>query len=226
MSSRFMRAVAALSLAAITHVAPAATVFETTDLVASTPTAAAQLPPPIEFSVTAAGNYVAELSDQNFPAAFDSLSAIVTHDLQVVARLEVASGSSLAQASFVATAGTYRIHVLGTLPVDQAGGSFAVTVASQAGGAALVDTAGTIAADSSAPPSTATLEAEFDIATSGNYQLTLTDHAFPAALAAAPQVLLLKVDGTALVPETRNPFPADAGTTYLLTVIATAAARR
>ncbi len=222
MSSRFMRAVAALSFAAVVQVASGATVFETTDLVASTPTAAAQLPPPIEFSVPAAGTYVAGLSDLNVPAAFDALSAIVTHDLQVVARLEIPSGSSQAQASFVTTAaGTYRIHVLGTLPADQAGGIFALSVGPQGGGAPLVDTAGTIVADSSAPPTSTVLEAEFEIPVSGNYQLAVTDHAFPSALASAPQVLL---SDASLNPVNQNPFAAVAGETYHLRVFATAAA--
>lgn len=224
MSRRILSAVAALGLT-IAGPAPAATVFETTDLVASTPTAAAQLPAPIEFSVPAAGTYVAELSDLNIPAALDSLSAIVTHDLQVVAKLELVSGSPTAQASFAAVAGTYRIHVLGTLDESQEGGAFAVRIAPQSGGTPLVDTAGTIAGDSSAPPATAVLQAQFDIATSGAYQLSVSDQAFPAALAAAPQVLLSRrtPGGPAEVTRNVGPFTADAGT-YDLTVIATAAA--
>lgn len=198
MSQRFLSAVAALGLAASMGVAPAATVFETTDLVASTPTAAAQLPPAIEFSVAAGatGNYVAQLRDLNLPARFDSLTAIVTHDLQVVAKLAIASGATQAQSSFPAVAGAYRIHVLGKLPASQQEGAFAVSVTPQAGGTPLVETAGAITGDASAPPASELLQAQFDIAAAGTYQVTITDHAFPAALAAAPQVALLRNTGS------------------------------
>src|SRR4029453_16194213 len=101
-----------------------------------------------------------------------------THDVQVVARLEMSSGISHAQASFAATAGTYRIHVLGETAAGAEGGAFAVAVAPQAGGTPLVDKPGTIAADSSAPPAASVLQAQFDIAQSGDYTLGFEDYGF------------------------------------------------
>jgi hypothetical protein len=220
----FRQAVAALSLATTLSVASAATLFETTELVASTPAAAAQVPPPIEFEVAMAGNYVAQLSDLALPGAFESLSAIVTHDLQVVAKLQIQSGTVQANGTFAATPGTYRIHVLGAAPAGQESGTFAVTVSPQAGGTALVDTAGTIVGDLSAPPGAAELVADFNIAATGSYDVAVTDHAFPAAL---DSLQLLLVRDTATGPEeiTRaaGTFTLQAGS-YHLTVIATAAA--
>src|SRR5688500_3595386 len=72
-----------------------ATQLETSELLAATPEAAAQLPPTYEFTLTAAGTYVVRLRDLGDPAAttppqpLESLQALITRDLQAVAKLEI-----------------------------------------------------------------------------------------------------------------------------------------
>src|ERR1044072_206296 len=97
--------------------AQGATLLDTTELLGVDAAADAALPAAQEFQVTAAGSYNIVLTDLQQPALLDSLRAIVTRDLQVVANVEVTSPAAPnlpapATNSFMATPGTYRVHVL------------------------------------------------------------------------------------------------------------------
>lgn len=205
--------------------AQTATVFETTQLAGATVTDDAALPAPITFEVTAAGTYTLTLTDLVLPQELDSLRAIVTRDLAVVAQLAVDySAVSLAPAEkdFDATPGSYRIHVLG-IPPDGAAGGFGVLVAPKAGGPALKDHADVIAAPSVPSSGRSALQATFNVAQAGTYRLKLTDLQFPEALASVPQVLLLQetTSGPVVVPVNQDMFDATPGT-YQLLILATA----
>lgn len=205
-----------------------ATLFETTQLAGATAANDVALPAPIAFEVTAAGTYTLTLTDLATPQPLASLRAIVTRDLAVVAQFAVDYAvAPLAPAieDFAATPGSYRIHVLGISQDGAAGGGFGVSVAPKAGGPALKEHAGVIAAPAVPGSGQSALLAAFNIAQAGTYRLQLTDLAFPAALASTPQVLLLQqaASGIAVVLLNQDMFDATPGT-YQLLILATASA--
>jgi hypothetical protein len=229
-SERFLIAAALAGSLLLSWCASAATLVSTSELVASDASIAAQLPDPIEFSIpaSATGEYVVTLEDLSVPATLSSLRAIVTHDLEIVAQVAInyvpGQLPTAATDTFAASAGAYRIHVLGAAPADQGGGAFRIRVAPAAGGTSVVSTAGDIAAENAPPSSQSVLQARFDIGEGGTYQLTVTDHAFPVALNEPPLVLLLRntPGGPVEVTRTAGAFTTDAGS-HDLVVFATAA---
>jgi hypothetical protein len=216
-----------------------ATQLETSELLAATPEAAAQLPPTYEFTLTAAGTYVVRLRDLGDPAAttppqpLESLQALITRDLQAVAKLEIEYPTlpddpiEAATQTFAGTPGTYRVHVLGTIPAGQAGGLFDIRVAPSAGGAAVLEAADAIATEGGPGPGQSELHTTFTIAAAGSYQLALDDRNFPEALDPTTNVILLRQipGGTEVVRIGAGAFNvANAGDTYELFVVATAGA--
>ncbi|HKU16466.1 MAG TPA: hypothetical protein VJQ52_18900 [Steroidobacteraceae bacterium] len=215
---------ASILLCPSAHAAP---VMQTTQVVATTPEAQARLPAPIDFTVSTAGSYVVTLRDVNAFGLLGELSAIVTRDLQVVARVDVdypAGGQAPAPAtkSFTAAAGDYRIHVIGAGVDETRGGTYAISVVG--GGTTLVDAAGAIGTTQGPEAGTSVLQEAIEFAAAGSYQLAVTDHAFPAALSSPPLVLLTRrsPNGPVIVAQAPGPFTTDAGTHDLI-VIATAA---
>jgi len=204
-----------------------ATVFETTELAAATASADADLPAPVTFEVTTAGSYTVTLTDLRAPQELSSLRAAVARDLATVAELEVeypASPLLPATQSFTATPGTYRIHVLGAAAGGTAGGSFGVSVAPSAGGAALIDHAGAINAPTQSSDGLSALQTNFTIAQAGTYRVVVTDLVFPAALASSQTLVLRETgSGPVVVPFTQGFFAATPGT-YQLLIVAQAAA--
>lgn len=220
----------------LASMAPAwsATLLETSELLAATPEAAAQLPPTYEFTLSAAGTYVVTLSDVEEPGApvrLQSLEALVTRDLQEVAKLQIEYPASSADPdpatqTFAGTPGTYRVHVLGTIPSGETGGLFSLSVAPSAGGTAVFEAADAIAADSGPETGQSELQTTFTIADTGTYQLALVDRAFPAALASI-DTILLRQTASGSVEVRRGPGAFDvttSGDTYELIVIATSGA--
>lgn len=216
-----------------------ATQLETSELLAATPEAAAQLPPAYEFTLTAAGTYVVRLRDLGDPAAttppqpLESLQALVTRDLQAVAKLEIEyptlpdDPTEAAAQTFAGTPGTYRVHVLGTISAGQAGGLFDIRVAPSAGGAAVLEAADAIATEGGPGPGQSEFHTTFTIAAAGSYQLALDDRNFPEALDPTTSVILLRQipGGTEVVRIGAGAFNvANAGDTYELFVVATAGA--
>jgi hypothetical protein len=217
--------------------AGAATLLETSELLASTPQAAAQLPPAYEFTLTAAGSYTITLSDISrqlgTPVNLASLGVLVTRDMEAVAKLEIEYAprpdgtTPQATRNFAGTPGTYRVHVLGTIAADQPGGTFSVKIAPAAGGTAVLEQVGSIAANGQPGSNQSSLQTEFTVPVAGTYQLTVTDRAFPAPLASPPQVLLLRWEGNTPVAVTGLPGPFAATTAnqrFEMIVIATARA--
>lgn len=223
-----LRSVFAAATLAASICAHSATVFETTQLAGATRADDAALPQPISFQIATAGSYTVTLTDLRTPEFLGSLRAIVTRDLAKVAELEVTypaapSIPTATTASFIATPGSYRIHVLG-IPAAAGAGGFGVSVAPAAGGASVVDHADVIAAESAPAGGQSALQENFDIAQAGTYQLTVTDHAFPAALASTQILLLRETDsGPVVVNVVGGAFTAAPGT-YQLVIVATASA--
>lgn len=205
-----------------------ATVFQTTELLTA-PNATTPVRPAMSFDVTAAGDHTLTLTDLGAPAALATLRAIVTRDLQVVATVAIApvtGGTRPVPASiaFAGVPGRYRVHVLGVIAQNQSAGAYAVRVAPTSGGAALLDTAEVLAINSQTAAATTALQADFQIADAGTYRLEVTDHAFPVALARAPEVVLLPQSGGGTLPVVLagdGSFTATSGT-YTIIVVATA----
>ena len=237
----FKRMIPALAGWLLAFGAPAwsATQLETSELLAATPEAAAKLPPAYEFTLTAAGTYEVRLRDLGTPAAttppqpLESLQALITRDLQVVAKLEIEYPTlpddpiEAATQTFAGTPGTYRVHVLGTIPAGQAGGLFDIRVAPSAGGAAVLEAADAIATEGGPGPGQSELHTTFTIAAAGSYLLALDDRNFPETLDPTTSVILLRQisGGTEVVRIGAGAFNvANAGDTYELFVVATAGA--
>lgn len=225
--------------------AGAATLLDTSEVVAATAEAAAQLPPTYEFTLTAAGSYVVTLKDLGVVpglrqptdfATLQSLQALVTRDLQVVARLEIEypGTPNVAQLpktqTFAGTPGTYRVHVLGAIATNEAGGLFSVDVAPSAGGASVFAVADAIATQNGPPPEQSVLKAEFTVPTTGTYRVRALDRTFPSALTTrdvlvlqhSPQTQVVVSGSGAFSPSDVGTFNAQAGDTYEMIVIATA----
>lgn len=229
----FMTIVAVLMCSALAlRTASSATVFETTQLVATSAAADAQLPDTVSFDVTTAGTYAVTLRDLNTPSLLTQLRAIVTRDLQVVAEVRVTYPGGTpplpdpapATDTFSATPGTYRIHVLGVAGTDGVG-SFGVGVEPQGGGTPLINAADSIVGDASPGPGQSVLQTTFAIANAGTYQFALTDHGLPAALQSVDVILLPQSGGAPVMFPPGTPFPASftaATDTYELLIIATA----
>lgn len=180
--------------------AHAATVLETTQLVATTASADAQAPREIVFTVQTEGSYTLTLTDLQLPAALANVRAIVTNDLEVVADAALEGGSNATSASdaFTATPGVYRILVSGEADEVEGAGTYGVQVTPAAGGAALASGSGSFVTDSGAPEGVSVFEATVSITQAGSYDLSIVDHGFPAALSRV-QAAVFGPDG-ALAP--------------------------
>src|SRR5262245_45872649 len=130
------------------------------------------------FTIATAGSYQVTLSDFAQPAAFASLRLAVTRGQLIVATLDAAGSRT-----FTAVAGSHEVHVIGTPGVGQSAGIFGVTVTASGGTTPLFELADTITLPPPPPDNIATLEPQFSITAAGNYQIEVTDRAFPAALA-------------------------------------------
>ncbi|HEY4366942.1 MAG TPA: hypothetical protein VGN07_06870 [Steroidobacteraceae bacterium] len=204
--------------------ARAATIFDDTELAGATSAEDASLPQPQDFQVVAAGNYRISLNDLQTPTSLKSLRAIVTRDLSVVAQLNVTYPAApavpdTATKDFMATPGTYRIHVLAIANDGEAGGGFGVKVAPVAGGASLIDHVDVIAAQSAPAIGQSALQTSFTITQAGSYTLTSSDHAFPVALASLQTLVLQETDsGPVIALNGPGSFNATPGTYQLLAV--------
>ncbi|HKQ83824.1 MAG TPA: hypothetical protein VJS42_16645, partial [Steroidobacteraceae bacterium] len=184
----------------------AETVLATSEMVATTEAAFA-LPPAKTFAIATAGTYEFELRDRGLPAPLARLRAVIVHDGQTVAQIDLGPGETGID-TFTAEAGDYRIHVLGETDSGQESGLYSIRVSSVSGGTALVDEAGSVNA-AGVPSDTAfvaLIPVQIDVA--GNYSLNLVDQAFPAALQSLDANVLLP-DGTPLFgPTGVSTFPA------------------
>jgi hypothetical protein len=222
-----------------------ATHFETSEVLAENAEAAALLPSTREFTLTAAGNYVVTLKDLGVVAGLrqptdfatlQSLRALVTRDLQVVAELEIdyPTNTNIAQLpatqTFAGTPGTYRVHVLGAVAADATGGLFSVDVAPSGGGANVFEVADSIATQNGPAPEQSVLQTTFTVTQAGTYRVRALDRSFPSALIDRDLLVLQRTPTVTVAVSSQGAFGtadvgtfvAQAGDTYDLIVIATA----
>ncbi len=117
--------------------------------------------------------------------------------------------NGVAVASFTAaTAGTYRLHVIGGPGSSNAPGIIGLEVSGTQGGAALQSWSDSIALPGTPPPSAqGVLQQNFSIsaAATGTYQISVTDLALPQSLLAPPPVILLSNSTViAILPDPTN----------------------
>jgi hypothetical protein len=121
------------------------------------------------FTVPGAANYRLRLRDLNFPTAFAQLRAVVVQNGSVV---QSVSGGSI-DTSFALVAGPVSVALIGNPSAANANSLLGISLAPQAGGAALLDRAQGIG-----PLFAARV---VDIPTAGSYDLSINDLQFPAA---------------------------------------------
>ncbi len=131
------------------------------------------------FEIQDDGDYEVTLTDNAFPAAFDSLTLIVTRGTQIVATV-AAPGNTV---RFAASAGTHRVHVVGTPTTAAGSGSFGVKVVPAGGATPVLQFAAAInLPPAPSNPDVTVFEHTFTVAADGDCQVTLSDFAFPVAL--------------------------------------------
>lgn len=228
--------------------AGAATLLETSEVLAVNAQAAAQLPISREFTLAAAGDYIVTLRDLGVPvglqentdlgvAPLQSLQALITRGLDTVAEVEIdyptAPDQQQAPATlrFTGTPGTYRVHVVGTIVPGEAGGLFTIDVAPAGSGAAVFEAADAIASANGPAPGQSVLRTTFTTTAAGTYRVRALDRGFPSALVSRDVLVLRTAPTTAIAVDSRGQpfstadvgtFNAAAGDTYELIVIANA----
>ena len=188
-----------LAALGLTGGAMAAGTISEARMVAANSTLAARLPAPVDFTVSTAGPVTVTLADLQSQVAFSSLQAVVTRGATKVLTL-----SSPGTQQFQATAGDYRVQVIGKVPSSY--GIFRVDVRTASNQVLALSSAqissGATVSSGSTPPRY-TLQP-------GTYQVALRDSAFPAALqyadlavfrvgSGAPVFLLSKANSAACV---------------------------
>jgi hypothetical protein len=194
------------------------------------PTVAA--PSTFTFTATATEALTLTLTDFQVPAAFTSLQVAVTQNDTLVGSA-AADSSHMATVAIAAVAGNvYVLNVVGTPDTTQGYGSF---------GACVTRNSDTTAGQCVAPysfsgnlqtPSTpsnngvSTLDTSFAATSSGTYQVTLTDDAFPIALQSVSATIFNGATqiGGVISSGAATPVTLTGGTTYSLLVAAQAAA--
>ncbi|MEJ0099904.1 MAG: hypothetical protein WDO12_09230 [Pseudomonadota bacterium] len=156
--------------------AGAATLAADTRTLGATADLSALLPAAQTFTVVTAAQVKVTLADNATPRAFAQLKLIVSRG-----GAKVASLGAIGSETFAATPGDYKVQVVG-VPAAASGsavpsGSFDVVVNELTGNTQLAHFAAGVSAASSVPAS------RIVFAQPGSYQVTLTDRAFPAALA-------------------------------------------
>jgi hypothetical protein len=192
--SRFARAVVCGLLLATTLAFGQTTLLDDVHTVA---TSAVAVPVEHDFTIAAAGTYQVQLTD---------LGAALTPAAPLAAvKLAITGGDALVGTplegpgilQFTApTAGTYRLHVVGKAGTTPGSGPIGIAVTRASDGSLGVASSDTLAAPPQAlPNSVALINDSFTVATSGNYQVTLTDLGFPQSLGYV--TLLLTAQGAA-----------------------------
>jgi hypothetical protein len=121
------------------------------------------------FDATVPATLTVTLTDLGFPFPLTALAAEVIRDGRAVTPMLAAS----ATASFAATAGTYTVYAH-AVPAATGPGSFGLRVAPPSPDAPLFDKVQNVVAPGPVTD-VGTIDSFFDIATAGDYKLTLTD---------------------------------------------------
>ena len=144
---------------------------------------------PVEesFNITTPGTYQVTLNDlgAQFGAALNSAELAVSFGNATVGTPIVStSGSSSWSTTFsAAAAGTYYLHVIGMPGSAPGSGAIGMQVTNTANNASVASFSDTLALPSTGVPSqVGVLSDFFEVTTSGNYQITLTDMQMPSAL--------------------------------------------
>jgi hypothetical protein len=189
------------------------------------------------FTAATAQALTVTLTDFQVPAAFTSLQVAVTVGNTLVGAASVNPSTHTATLPVPAAAGNYTLNVIGTpaivAPSTQGSGSFGVCVApaSNATSCIAADSfSGNIQTPSTTPTGTSTLNTAFTSTVAGNYTVTLTDDAFPAALTLVQAAIFQGATpiqtgilaGTITTPVTTSVTLPAANTSYQLLVAATA----
>jgi hypothetical protein len=221
----FAKAAAALVLTC--GVANADVLIDDTSIV-GLPTAAA--PSQYSFTATATEALTVTITDFQTPAAFSSLQIAVTQDDTLVGTATVDS-SHAATVAIAATSGSvYALYVIGTPDTTQGFGAFGACVTRNADPTprtcvAAYSYSGNIQTPST-PSSTgiSTLDTNFTATSTGTYQVTITDDAFPVALQMVSATLFSGSTqiGGVFNAGTATPVTLTGGTTYTLLVAAQA----
>jgi len=143
--------------------------------------------PPVEYSFTesTAQALTLTLTDLATPAAFGSLEVAVTLNDALVGTATVSATTHTGTFAIPAAAGNYTLHVIGVPNATQGIGNFGICVAPTASAAScsVYQNSGSITTPAATSSTgTSTLNTNFTSTTAGNYIVTLTDDAFPAAL--------------------------------------------
>jgi hypothetical protein len=125
------------------------------------------------------GTYTLSSADLKLPAALSQLYATVVQGGQAAATLAAAGSTSF---TVVTANSTYQTFAAG-VPPNSGAGSYAVQIAPQAGGQALLSEARPVTAPCN-PPSICTSAFSYDanVASAGTYTSVLTDFGFPSTL--------------------------------------------
>jgi hypothetical protein len=184
------------------------------------------------FTATATDALTVTLTDFKTPAAFTSLQIAVTQNDTLVGTAAIGNSSAAAVAIAATSGSVYTLYVIGTPDTSQGIGSFGACVTRNADPTprscvAAYSFSGNIQTPS-APSTTgvSTLDTNFTATSTGTYQVTLTDDAFPVPLQMVSATLF---NGSTQVGGVFNsgaatPATLTGGTTYSLLVAAQAAA--
>jgi hypothetical protein len=154
-----------------------------------------------DFTISAAGSYEVTLTDlgaDSTPSApLASVALAVSYGDALVGMPLIGAGTL----KFTAAAtGTYSLHVVGTPGTTPGSGPIGTQVTSSAGGAAIFSSSDDIALPSQPlPNAVGVLNDSFTVATSGGYQVTLTDLSLPQTLGGTLTLLLIPQGGSSPV---------------------------
>ena len=206
------------------HAAPLA---DNVRLVADSFASANAAPDAQTFVVTQAGVYTVKVTDLASPSALASLSVAVASSGGTATKLTVTAPATTTSADVTLAEGTYTVQPLAVTASGSAG-SFTVAVTPSGGSTPLFVGPWAVAATAaSSPAGQSVLHKQFTVSDAGNYQLTVTDRAFPMALSDLQVIVLSQPDGATQCTIVSLAAPScslalGAGTTYDLIVVATA----
>lgn len=189
-------------------------------------------PATFTFTATATEALTVTLTDFQEPASFTSLQVAVTQNAALVGSAAVDSSHTATVAIAAVAGNVYVLNVIGTPDSAQGYGSFGACVTQNSDATPGQCVAAYSFSGNLATPSTpsnngiSTLDTSFTATSTGTYQVTLTDDAFPVALQMVSATIF---NGATQVGGVFNsgaatPVTLTGGTTYTLLVAAQAAA--
>jgi hypothetical protein len=163
---------------------------------------------PVAFTVPTTGSYTLTLIDEQEPSALASLSVALVSSTQSFATLSLPSGTKQTSETITLAAGSYFAQVQVAAAASSFGGTFDVQLTPAAGGNNVLYDHDVIAPPSTPGTGQSGMQGTFTVDIAGNYTLSVTDFAFPAALSAAPQVLVLNSQSLPVLSSPGGPTSA------------------